>query len=106
MQQAGKLNQRVTVQRPAAGEDARGQPLTGWQDVATVWANVLHKSGLETMKADAPASVVQASIRIRWRTDIDATMRVLVGLSAYQVRAVLPDMVGRDHVDLVCEIVT
>jgi len=106
MQQAGKLNQRVTVQRPAAGEDARGQPLTGWQDVVSLWASVLHKKGLEEVKSDAPTSLVRASIRIRWRTDIDATMRVLVGSAVYQVKAVLPDLVQREHVDLVCEIVT
>jgi SPP1 family predicted phage head-tail adaptor len=103
---AGELTSRITIQRPADGEDERGQPLTTWTDVATVWATIAFTSGLGAIKAEAPVSVVKASIRIRYRMGIAAGMRVLEGAAAYQVRAVLPDRAGRDYVDLVCEIVT
>jgi SPP1 family predicted phage head-tail adaptor len=45
---------------------------------------------------------VRASIRIRYRTDITAAMRVTDGSTVYQVKAVLPDS-GRQYLDLVCE---
>lgn len=102
---AGKLNSRITIQRQSTGVDEIGQPVTTWDDVATVWANIAHKSGLQTIKADAPVSVVQASIRIRYRTDIDAGMRVVYGAATYDIRAVLPDVAGREYTDLVCEAV-
>lgn len=102
--QAGKLNSRVTIQRPGTAQDGTGQPIIAWVDVATVWAHIVHKSGLEMIKADAPVSVVQASLRIRYRTDIDAGMRVVHGATVYDIRAVLPDAARRDFTDLVCTV--
>ena len=102
---AGALNSRVTIQSPTATQDAAGQPIPTWADVATVWANVRHLSGTESIKADAESSTVKASIRIRKRPDIDASMRVVLGTTNYQVRAVLPDEIDRDKLDLVCEVV-
>jgi SPP1 family predicted phage head-tail adaptor len=99
------LNRIVVIQRPAATQDAAGQPIPTWATLATVWANVRHLSGSETIKADAEASTVKASIRILRRTDIDASMRVALGTTNYQIRAVLPDEIDRDKMDLVCEIV-
>ena len=103
MLRAGQLNRRVTLQRRATGQDAAGQPVSSWQDVATVWASVLTQNGLESIKADRPVSQVKASIRIRWRTDIDAGLRAVLGATVYDIKAVLPDEIKRQHVDLVCE---
>lgn len=103
---AGTLNSRVMIQRRASGEDAWGQPLPeAWMNYRPLWANIKHLSGSQAIKAGAPASIVQASIRIRYRTDVDATMRVVHGTTVYEIKAVLPDEVKREHVDLVCEVV-
>lgn len=101
---AQTLDKRVTLQQPATGEDAAGQPSTSWSDVATLWANIRLQSGLETIKAGAEKSIVRASVRIRYRTGITAGMRILHGTTAYNIEAVLPDP-GKRHVDLVCEVV-
>lgn len=101
---AGLLNRRAALQRRTTGNGPIGQPLTTWDDVATVWASVRHASGLETVKADALTSVVKASIRIRFREDVSAGMRVVLAGVFYDIRAVLPDLVGRQYVDLVCEV--
>lgn len=71
-----------------------------------LWANVRHLSGSETIRSDAETSTVKASIRLRYRDDLDAGMRALVGGKAYGIEAVLPDLVSREHVDLVAELVT
>lgn len=106
MLRAGKFNRKVTVQRRSAGQDAAGQPVETWEPVASdIWANVLTQNGLETIKADRPVSQVKASIRIRWRTGIDAGMRVLLGAAVYEIQAVLPDEAGREYVDLACELI-
>ena len=63
--QAGTLNRRVTLQAPGTTQDELGQPITGWTDVATVWASVRHVSGLEAIKSGADVSVVKVSVRIR-----------------------------------------
>ena len=103
--QAGRLNRRCTLQQPGTTTDALGQPVPGWTDVATVWGDIRMKSGLESIKAGASVSVVQASIRVRYRAGITAGMRVVHNLTAYNITAVQPDVGGREFVDLVCEVV-
>lgn len=101
---AGNLNTRVTIQQRTSGVDDWGSPLPeAWQDVASVWADFRHKSGSETIRADAETSTVRASVRIRWRSDIDAGQRIRVGGAFYDIEAVLPDLAGRVFVDLVCK---
>lgn len=101
--QAGRLSRRCIIQQPGTAEDELGQPIPGWTDVATVWADIRHKSGLEAIKADAPVSTVQASIRIRYRSDVTAGMRVVHNLVPYDIKAVMEDVAGREFVDLACE---
>lgn len=104
---AGTLNRRVTILKPGPSVDEIGQPIdSGPVEVAKVWANVLYTSGLETIKGGAETSVTKASIRIRYRTDIDASMTVLHGSTTYQIKAVLPDEARREYLDLVCEVVS
>ena len=103
--QAGRLNRRCTLQAPGTATDELGQPIPGWTDVATVWGDVRLRSGLESVKAGAVVSTVQASVRIRYRKGINAGMRVLVDSVPYEVVAVQPDVGGREYVDLVCQVV-
>ena len=104
--QAGRLNRRCVIQQPGTATDELGQPIPGWTDVATVWADIRHKSGLEAIKAGAPVSTVQTSIRIRYRSDVTAGMRVAHNLVAYDIVAVMPDASGREFVDLACQAVS
>lgn len=104
--QAGRLNRRCVIQQPGTATDELGQPIPGWTDVATVWADVRLRSGLESIKAGAQVSVVQASVRVRYRAGINAGMRLVHNLVAYEILAVQPDVGGREYVDLVCQVVT
>lgn len=103
--QAGRLNRRCTLQAPGTATDELGQPIPGWTDVALVWASIRHLSGVEAIKADAVTSTVKASIRIRYRTGLNAGMRVVHGAQVYSIEAVMPDVGGREFVDLVAEVV-
>jgi SPP1 family predicted phage head-tail adaptor len=100
----GSLNRQVTIQSPPTAEDALGQPTGSWTTVATVWANVRALNGLETIKGGAETSVAKASIRIRYRTDVTSAMRVVHGSTTYEIKAVLPDVAGKRHVDLACSV--
>lgn len=100
---AGDLRSRITIQKRGPTKDDWGTPMPdAWADLDTVWADVRHPSGLEMVKADATTSVVKASIRIRWRSDVTAGMRVLFDGRVYNILAVLPDA-RRVYVDLPCE---
>ena len=99
-------NRRVVIQQPSSTQDAAGQPLLTWSDVATVYANVRYLNGVETIKADAETAKARVSIRIGYRSGVTAAMRVLHGSTVYRIEAVLPDEVGRKHVDLACEVLS
>lgn len=100
---AGKLNCRVTIQCNKSSTGEFGEPVTAWADVAQVWASIAHKSGLETIKSGADISIVQASIRIRYREDVTAAMRVVYRNAIYDIRAVLRDVTRHEYCDLICE---
>lgn len=104
--QAGKLTERITIQRPTGARDEWNTPRPqAWKDVASVWADIRHQSGSESIRAGVDVSIVRASIRIRWRTGIDASMRVLYQGQAFDIEAVLPGG-NRQHIDLVCKLVS
>ena len=103
MTTAGRLDSRVTLQRPAPGQDAAGQPATGWVDhLANIAADVRYLVGLEAIKADAATARQRASVRIRHRPGLTADMRVLIDGAPFEIKSIQP--VGRRAwLDLACE---
>ena len=102
----GSLNSRIVIQSPPTGQDTLGQPTLTWTTVDTVWANIRNLNGVETIKSGSPTSVVKASIRVRWRTDLTSAMRATADGVTYRFMAVMPDVVGREFTDIACEVVT
>lgn len=102
---AGALNTRVTIEQLGDTQDAIGQPVQAWTTFATLWADVKFNSGVESIKAGAETSVIKASIRIRYNATITTDMRVVAGPYTFGINAVLPDLKGRKHTDLVCEVI-
>ena len=100
-----QLDSYVTIERPATGFDEINQPVVGWQELTKVWANILAQSGAESIRADKSTSTSKASIRIRPRSDLTASMRVVHGSTVYTILAVQPVAARQDHMDLVCEVV-
>lgn len=101
----GKLNSKVAIMAPGTVQDDIGQPGGSPTLVARVWASILLPRGVEVIRADRDVSIVPASIRIRHRSDVDATMEVHVGATVYKIKAVLPDEQDRKFDHLVCEVV-
>jgi SPP1 family predicted phage head-tail adaptor len=97
---AGTFNRQVRIQRKTAGEDSLGEASQAWEDVAVVWANIRHLNGKEYLSGAQEISKAVASIRIRYRDDITAAMRVIYRGAVYNIEAVLPDMQRREYVDL------
>lgn len=85
----GAMRDRVTIQAPSDAQDALGEPVDAWTDVATVWATVGDVSGREYLAADAAQNKAQTKIFIRYRPDVMATMRVVHGATVYNIEAVL-----------------
>ena len=104
--QAGRLSTRCVIQRRTGGTNDWGEPVNDWQDVCSPWADIRQPSGLSAIKADAQVSIVRTSVRIRFRDNVTAGMRVVHGAKSYGVKAVLGVGGKREFIDLVCEEVT
>ncbi|QHI99361.1 phage head closure protein [Xylophilus rhododendri] len=97
-------NHRITLQRRGGARDAANQPTNDWGTHRQAWASIRHVSGLQSIKADTPTSVVACSVRIGWCTDVTDAMRVrLRDGTVYAIQAVMPDLQARQFVDLVCQ---
>lgn len=104
---AGQLNRRVTIRQRSATQDAAGQPVETWTDLATVWAWIKAPAGVaaaERLAANRDTSTVTYSMRIRYRTDVTAGMRAAEGADLFDIQQVIIDRAGREFTDLVCTV--
>ena len=102
---AGKLRNLITIQSRDSGEDAAGQPLQTWTDVASVWADILGANGMQTIKAPLDGVEINSySFRIRYREDINAGMRVVSNGQHFDVKQVRLDMARKEWADLICQL--
>ena len=106
MTTASALRSLVSVQQLVDSADDLGQPSGTWQELVQLRADIRHPSGIEQLRGDTLVSRTRASIRVRWRQDITAAMRVVHGATVYEIKAVLPDMQTRAFMDLTCEAVS
>jgi SPP1 family predicted phage head-tail adaptor len=92
---AGALRHRVTLQSRVAGSPQQrpsGEPDETWADMATVFA------------AQQVHSEITGRIRIRWRTGVNASLRVTYGGRSYNILAVIdPEERHRELVLLMAE---
>jgi SPP1 family predicted phage head-tail adaptor len=91
---AGTLRHRVDIQRPLRTQNVTtGEVTTSWQSISAkpIAAAVDPLSARELIAAQAVQSQVVARIVIRWRPDLDASMRIVHRGLIYDIAGVLPD---------------
>ena len=95
------LDQRITLQTRSVVTDAYGQATITWVDAATVWAQVQALRGREFFAAAQVQQEQTVKVRIRYRTGVDTTMRLLWQGQPHDITGVIP--VGRnDMLELMC----
>lgn len=103
---AGQLDRRITIQARAAGKDARGQANGAWANIGTnptVWAMPMPAKGREYFAAGQMQDEGGMAWRIRYRTDIAASMRVLDDLGdPWEIAAPPVPSVNREWLDIYC----
>lgn len=94
--EAGKLRNRVTVERPAAARDDYGQS-DGWETVlADVPAEIMPISGREKLRAMAVESTLSTRVRVRYAATLMPPLtadawRIKYGDRLFNITAALPD---------------
>lgn len=99
---AGRLDKLITILRPVTSKDAVGGDAVTWTTAASVVASRLPAavrglSGREALEAQRMASTATTFVTIRYRTDIDTTMRVVYRGRTLEISYVQnDDRAGRD----------
>lgn len=97
----GQLDQRVTLQSRSVATDGMGQDTITWVDVATVWAQCQALRGREFFAAAQVQQEQTVKVRIRFRDDVNQTMRLMWQGRAHDITGVVP--VGRkDMLEIMC----
>lgn len=74
-----------------------------WKLVGVVWAAIEPLSAREFIAAASTQSAITAKIIIRFRPDVDASMRIVHGSRVFNIAGVLPDLEsGREYLTLPC----
>ncbi len=76
---AGDLNHRLTFQSPPAGRDSVGARSGAWVDEFTVWGGAWPLSSRELIAGAQIDSELSVRFRIRYRTDVLPSWRVVWG---------------------------
>lgn len=99
---SGSLRHKVELQERVITQDPNtGEMVQTWQTVATPWAAIVPMSAREFVAANAEQSEVRGRIVIRYRGDVDATMRVVHSGKWYAIHGVMPDAdSGIEHLSL------
>lgn len=108
---AGAMRKRFTFKAPPTTRDSAGggpdlasPSLDGWMDICTVWGSIAPYLGRELAAADKPTAEVMLVIEIRYRGDINSTLRAVQAdtLQVYDIRGVF-DVDGRKRkLSLLC----
>lgn len=102
---AGRLRRRVVLQEPDTAGDSTGQ-VTGYVDVATVWAAVEPARGRQMLGsstgAQSTVKEVTALIIIRYRPDIDASWRIMHDGQAYGIVSLESPASRKAMLELTC----
>ena len=99
---AGRMGERVTLQARAGTQNALGEAVGAWSDVATVWAEVAPLRGREYFASGQMQSVVEVKVTIRRRADVVPTMRVVHKGVPHEIVSVIDPFSGGEMLELMC----
>lgn len=80
-----RLDRRITLQYSLPTRNAMGESVAGWVEAATVWAGWLKRESREFIAAQTRNAETTGVLRIRHRTDVAATWRIVAGDDVFEV---------------------
>jgi SPP1 family predicted phage head-tail adaptor len=98
------LRDRILIERESSAPGPTGAPVKAWQPLCRPWAEVKGVSGRAFLAAGAEQSEVTFEIRMRYRADITAGLRVTHHGITLEIVAPLPDE-RRQWLRLMCKTV-
>ena len=75
----GQLRHRITIEKPAQGKNAIDEVVSTWSTLCTIWSAVEPAAGNVYYTAKQLDARVDGRVRIRYRGDLEPTMRIKFG---------------------------
>lgn len=82
----GMLKRKVELMRLVKTPTPTGGFTQSWVSVASVWAHIKNMSGTELVRADQLGATSYSDFTIRYRQNIDETMKIVYRGTDYQIR--------------------
>lgn len=101
--QVGELKHRLTLQFEDPQPDGQGGYTPIWTDLGVVWASVQPISGQEALVARQLQDSITHKVRMRWRPNVKAAMRLKWGTRLFNIRKVSNLDEGNVWLELRCE---
>lgn len=101
-----QLDRQILIEKPTAAQDATyGSAVTAWEYHAKPWAERkdILPSRSEQLRQGIVQNRLQTRFRIRWRDDIDASMRITDGRDVFQIVGGPAEIGRREWLELLCE---
>ena len=88
---AGQLRHRIEIQGPTETEDGMGGFNTAWAKIENgdAWAKIHDLRGDEKIEALKLDQRLDAKIRMRYRDDVNETMRIIHGSVVYEIVSII-----------------
>ena len=102
----GPLDTRIRIEYKVTTQDADyGTPVITWTLLAVVWANVqdVMPSRSESVRQGLEGARNQTRIRWRFRSDVDSSMRVVIGSRILAIIAGPAELGRHEYQEVVCE---
>lgn len=100
--QAGNIKHRVIIQKSEKARDGFGAVKENWIDFKSLWAEVYDRSGIQVFATNQIKNEKSTRVRIRFRDDIDESMRVIFRGKPYDIQSVLDVSGDRKFLELMC----
>lgn len=102
---AGTLDRRLTLLQWDTSIDSIGGVIEGWSFYRYSWGRWLPANGREVIAAQTRIAEAEGVLRMRYRTDLETTWRVMCAGVTYELAAPI-NLVGRkDAIDLILKTV-
>ena len=98
------LDRIVELQSRRVTRDSFGGEIESWSEIEKVWANVNQTGVSENFENNAARDVAlrNATIRIRWRDDVQETSRVVYGGFPWDIKGIA-ELGLRQELELICQ---
>jgi SPP1 family predicted phage head-tail adaptor len=99
----GALRHRITLLAVQETPNDLGGASISYSPIRTLWGRIEASSGIENLEGEALAARIQTRITLRWRDDLDASLRLQSGARLFAVRAVFDPDGTRQFLVCQCE---